>query len=56
MTGKRVVSVDPEKKSAKLDDGTSLAFDKALLCTGGSPRRLSIPGRTGRHPFSPHGR
>jgi NADPH-dependent 2,4-dienoyl-CoA reductase/sulfur reductase-like enzyme/nitrite reductase/ring-hydroxylating ferredoxin subunit len=51
LTGKRVVSLDPEKKTAKLDDGTSVAFDKALLCTGGSPRRLSIPGADGEGCF-----
>ncbi len=47
VTGKRVVSLDPAKKSVRLDSGETLSFDRALLATGGTPRRLSIPGADG---------
>ncbi len=47
MTGKRVASIDPAGKTARLDSGETLAFDKALLATGGAPRKLPIPGADG---------
>lgn len=47
LTGRRVVSLDPAKKSVRFDDGETLLFDKALLATGGVPRKLDIPGGGG---------
>jgi len=47
LTGRRVVSLDPVKKTARFEDGETLSFDKALLATGGSPRMLGIPGGDG---------
>ena len=44
LTGRTVVSLDSSRKAARLDDGKELIFDMALLATGGSPRRLPIPG------------
>lgn len=38
LTGKRVVSVNSEKKTVKLDDGWELGYDKCLIATGGKPR------------------
>jgi 3-phenylpropionate/trans-cinnamate dioxygenase ferredoxin reductase subunit len=38
--GRRVQVIDPEMKQAVDSEGNSYAFDKLLLATGGSPRRL----------------
>ena len=32
------------KNEAVLDDGTAVRFDKALIATGGRPRKLGLPG------------
>jgi len=39
-----VRAVEPAPQEAVLDDGRRLAFDRLLLATGASPRRLDIPG------------
>jgi NADPH-dependent 2,4-dienoyl-CoA reductase/sulfur reductase-like enzyme len=39
-----VTAVDPAAKTVTLSTGEKLAFDKALLATGGVPRKPSIPG------------
>jgi apoptosis-inducing factor 3 len=44
LTGKRVTALDPRKKIVAFEGGQTLAFDKALLATGGTPRKLPIPG------------
>ncbi len=45
-TGRRVVSLDTARSSATLDDGQEMAFDRALIATGGAPALLNIPGAT----------
>jgi 3-phenylpropionate/trans-cinnamate dioxygenase ferredoxin reductase component len=40
--GRRIVKLDPAGKTAVDDQGASYGFDKALLATGGTPRRLSF--------------
>jgi len=47
MTGRRVVSLDPKKKTVGIEGGESLSFDKLLIATGGVPRRLPVPGADG---------
>lgn len=42
--GSAVRSLDPVAKTAVLDDGSQLRFDKALIATGGRPVHLNIPG------------
>ena len=42
--GTRAVGLDTEARQVKLEDGERLAFDKLLLATGSSPRRIHIPG------------
>jgi 3-phenylpropionate/trans-cinnamate dioxygenase ferredoxin reductase subunit len=42
--GVRAVAVDPGAQLVELADGTSLAYDKLLVATGGVPRTLDIPG------------
>jgi NAD(P)H-nitrite reductase large subunit len=37
MLSKKVVSIDPAKKSVKLDDGEEVAYGKLLIATGGTP-------------------
>jgi apoptosis-inducing factor 3 len=44
LAGRRVVSLDPSRRAARLDGGEEVVFDKALLATGGAPRRLPVPG------------
>jgi apoptosis-inducing factor 3 len=48
LTGRKVVSLDTEKKAVTLEGGETIAFDAALLATGGSPRKLAIPGADGQ--------
>ncbi|MGA2642933.1 MAG: FAD-dependent oxidoreductase [Spirochaetia bacterium] len=47
LTGRKIVSLDTQKKVAVLEGGETIGFDKALLATGGNPRRLPIPGADG---------
>ena len=44
ITGRRVTALDPAAKTATLSSGETLAFHKALLATGGEPRKPAIPG------------
>ena len=39
-----VRAIDPATWEVVLDDGHRLAFDRLLIATGSSPRRLTIPG------------
>jgi len=43
-TGRRVAHLDTARRSATLDSGEEVSFDKALIATGASPKHLSIPG------------
>lgn len=47
LTGRAVVSLDTQKKTVALEGGETIGFDRALLATGGSPRKLPIPGADG---------
>jgi 3-phenylpropionate/trans-cinnamate dioxygenase ferredoxin reductase subunit len=42
--GERVASIDRARKQVKLNDGTSLAYDKLALCTGTRVRTIVLPG------------
>ena len=42
--GVRVVGVDQSEKKVTLDDGTLMEYSKLLICTGGKPRHLGVPG------------
>lgn len=42
--GIKVTSIDPENKTAKDDQGLIYAYEKLLVATGGSPRRLPFGG------------
>lgn len=44
VTGTRAVSIDRTAKRVTLADGRSLPYDKLLLATGATPRRLPLPG------------
>jgi NADPH-dependent 2,4-dienoyl-CoA reductase/sulfur reductase-like enzyme/nitrite reductase/ring-hydroxylating ferredoxin subunit len=44
LTGARVTTIDPRKKTVTLSSGQVLSYDKALLATGAAPRKLSVPG------------
>ncbi|MEO6413088.1 MAG: FAD-dependent oxidoreductase [Pedococcus sp.] len=43
-TGTTVAGVDRDAKEVVTDSGERTAFDRLVLATGSSPRRLSIPG------------
>lgn len=38
------VAIDREARQVDLNDGSAVAYDRLLLATGASPRRLPIPG------------
>jgi 3-phenylpropionate/trans-cinnamate dioxygenase ferredoxin reductase subunit len=42
--GVRATALDPGAKRVSLDDGGTVAYDRLLLATGASPRRLNAPG------------
>ena len=42
--GRTAVGLDPSSRELALDDGERLRYDRLLLATGASPRRLPIPG------------
>ena len=42
--GVRAASVDPDARTIKLSDGSSLSFDNLLIATGASPAGLPISG------------
>ncbi len=42
--GTRAVGLDPDAHTVRLDSGEELGYDKLLLATGSSPRKVNIPG------------
>src|SRR5690606_38298705 len=46
--GVRVTRVNPEERTVLLRDGQELPYDRLLLATGGTPRRLAVPGADAR--------
>lgn len=44
-TATLVRQLDPAARAVVLDDGSSVAFDVALIATGAANRRLDVPGR-----------
>jgi NADPH-dependent 2,4-dienoyl-CoA reductase/sulfur reductase-like enzyme/nitrite reductase/ring-hydroxylating ferredoxin subunit len=44
LAGRTVDSIDTNAKAAILSSGERIAFDKALIATGGTPRKPGIPG------------
>ncbi|MCW3839526.1 FAD-dependent oxidoreductase [Micromonospora yasonensis] len=43
-TATRVTAIDRDRRQVVLDGGEQLGYDKLLLTTGSTPRRLDIPG------------
>ena len=41
--GRRVTAIDPGKKTVSDDRGNAISYEKLLLATGGTPRRLPLP-------------
>jgi len=44
LRGRRVARFDGVARRAVLEDGMEIAFGRALVATGGRPRRLDVPG------------
>jgi 3-phenylpropionate/trans-cinnamate dioxygenase ferredoxin reductase subunit len=44
VAGTRVTGIDARGRRVELDDGRALRFDRALVATGGRPRRLTVAG------------
>uniref|UniRef100_A0A2P2HWW7 Apoptosis-inducing factor 1, mitochondrial-like n=1 Tax=Hirondellea gigas TaxID=1518452 RepID=A0A2P2HWW7_9CRUS len=42
LKNKKVVKIDPTFKTAFLDDGTAVRYDKCLIATGGRPKSLAV--------------
>jgi NADPH-dependent 2,4-dienoyl-CoA reductase/sulfur reductase-like enzyme len=40
--GRRVLAIDPEKKAVTDDRGAAVSYERLLLATGGTPRRLPL--------------
>ncbi|WP_157157034.1 NAD(P)/FAD-dependent oxidoreductase [Diaminobutyricimonas sp. LJ205] len=40
----KVTAIDPPAHRVSLDDGSSVRYDRLLLATGASPRRVEVPG------------
>src|SRR3954451_18184363 len=40
----RGTSIDRGTKQVSLADGSSVGYDRLILCTGGRPRKLDVPG------------
>ena len=45
VLGRRVVSIDPARRTVHLDDGSHRPYGSLLLATGADPARLTIPAR-----------
>ena len=43
--GKAVTKVDPSQKSLVLEDGSTINYDSLLLATGGTAKKLDVPGK-----------
>jgi NADPH-dependent 2,4-dienoyl-CoA reductase/sulfur reductase-like enzyme len=43
-TGVSAVAIDRAARDVQLSDGTTVGYDRLLLTTGSSPRRLEVPG------------
>jgi NADPH-dependent 2,4-dienoyl-CoA reductase/sulfur reductase-like enzyme len=41
--GRRVTAIHPQQKTVTDDRGNPVSYDKLLLATGGTPRRLALP-------------
>jgi 3-phenylpropionate/trans-cinnamate dioxygenase ferredoxin reductase subunit len=49
FSGRRAVRIDRAAHAVTLDDGRTLPYEKLLLTTGASPRRLPVPGAGSDH-------
>jgi 3-phenylpropionate/trans-cinnamate dioxygenase ferredoxin reductase component len=43
-TGTRATAIDRAARNVTLDDGSTVGYDRLLIATGSSPRRIDLPG------------
>jgi NADPH-dependent 2,4-dienoyl-CoA reductase/sulfur reductase-like enzyme len=48
-TGVEATAIDRGARQVRLSDGTSVSYDKLLIATGASPRKLNLPPLAGVH-------
>lgn len=51
MLNTSVKKIDTKEKIAELENGDTIKFEKALITTGGRPRKLGIPGENSSRVF-----
>lgn len=51
-TNQQVVSIDHKAKRIELASGEHINYDKALICSGGAPNRLNVPGADLKHIYT----
>lgn len=44
LTGERAATLDLSARSVQLESGTQVSFDRLLIATGATPKRLEVPG------------
>jgi 3-phenylpropionate/trans-cinnamate dioxygenase ferredoxin reductase component len=44
LTSTRAIGLDPEARVITLSDGSEIDYSAVLIATGGTPRRLAVPG------------
>src|SRR3954447_15705172 len=45
-TGTTAIALQPDRHTLVLDNGEAVRYDRLLLATGATPRRLQVPGAT----------
>ena len=44
LSGRKVIRLDADNKTVRLDNDQVVEYDKAIVCTGSQPKQLPVPG------------